>query len=306
MNFAAAPAGDSSGRRARRRPARIAPWPPDVIRRTLRPAGSSTRGGVALQAVRGAEHGRARDRRRALRADRVGQDGGRRAPRRPTRGRSSPPTRCRRTGACRSSRRSRRGRPRSSRSGRSRTRARSASTPSWRTRRSTGCVAEGRIPVVAGGTGLYFRAALADLEIPPSPPPGARERWEAAYDADPAAAHAELAERDPEAAAARAPERPAARRPRPGADRRRRLAAPTDSRLWSEHTRHPTLDLRPRRPGRTPLRRRIAERARAMLAAGAADEARASAGRRDLADGPPDARPDRARDAPSRTRHSRR
>ena len=33
-----------------------------------------------------------------------------------------------------------------------------------------GLLGEGRVPVVAGGTGLYFRAALADLEIPPSPP----------------------------------------------------------------------------------------------------------------------------------------
>src|SRR3954470_14574196 len=34
-----------------------------------------------------------------------------------------------------------------------------------------GLLAQGRAPVVAGGTGLYFRAALADLDIPPSPPP---------------------------------------------------------------------------------------------------------------------------------------
>src|SRR5581483_7209020 len=49
-------------------------------------------------------------------------------------------------------------------------------------------------PVVVGGTGLYFRAALAELRLPPAPAEGARERWEAAYDADPAAAHARLAE----------------------------------------------------------------------------------------------------------------
>ena len=134
-------------------------------------------------------------------------------------------------------------------------------------------LAEGRVPVVAGGTGLYFRAALADLEIPPSPPPGARERWEAAYDADPAAAHAELAERDPEAAAVVHPN-----------DRRRVVRAleltdagaslrRTDSRLWSEHTRHPTrifgLDV----PADV-LEARIAERARVMLSAGGVEEAR--------------------------------
>jgi tRNA dimethylallyltransferase len=30
--------------------------------------------------------------------------------------------------------------------------------------------------VVAGGTGLYLRAALADLQLPPAPAEGARER----------------------------------------------------------------------------------------------------------------------------------
>jgi tRNA dimethylallyltransferase len=44
--------------------------------------------------------------------------------------------------------------------------------------------------VVAGGTGLYLRAALVDLGLPPPPAADARRRWEAAYDADPAAAHA--------------------------------------------------------------------------------------------------------------------
>ena len=64
-------------------------------------------------------------------------------------------------------------------------------------------LAAGRTPVVAGGTGLYLRAALADLDVPPAPAPGARERWAALYDARGAeAAHAELAERDPAAAAA--------------------------------------------------------------------------------------------------------
>ena len=63
-------------------------------------------------------------------------------------------------------------------------------------------LAAGRTPLVAGGTGLYFRAALAELELPPAPAPGARERWERLYDEDgAAAAHARLAESDPEAAA---------------------------------------------------------------------------------------------------------
>src|SRR5262245_31899317 len=39
-------------------------------------------------------------------------------------------------------------------------------------------LARGRTPVVVGGTGLYLRAALAELDVPPAPPPGARARWE--------------------------------------------------------------------------------------------------------------------------------
>src|SRR5581483_367244 len=38
-------------------------------------------------------------------------------------------------------------------------------------------LAAGRMPIVVGGTGLYFRAALGGLDMPPAPEPGARERW---------------------------------------------------------------------------------------------------------------------------------
>jgi tRNA dimethylallyltransferase len=135
-------------------------------------------------------------------------------------------------------------------------------------------LAAGRTPVVAGGTGLYLRAALADLRVPPAPPPGAREQWERRYDAEGAeAVHAVLGERDPAAAAAVHPN-----------DRRRVVRAleladagaslrPPDSRLWSEDTRQPTLivglDVPPGELGR-----RIEARSRAMVDAGAADEAR--------------------------------
>ena len=34
-------------------------------------------------------------------------------------------------------------------------------------------LAAGRTPVVVGGTGLYLRAAVSDLELPPPPAPGA-------------------------------------------------------------------------------------------------------------------------------------
>jgi len=102
-------------------------------------------------------------------------------------------------------------------------------------------LAAGRTPVVVGGTGLYLRAALADLELPPPPSPGMRERLERLYDEEgPERAHALLAERDPAAAAAVHPN-----------DRRRVVRAlelaeagsslrPDKNRLWSGETRHPT------------------------------------------------------------------
>ena len=134
-------------------------------------------------------------------------------------------------------------------------------------------LAAGRTPVVAGGTGLYLRAALAELGVPPAPRPGARERWERLYDEDGAeAAHEALVEVDPQAAAAVHPN-----------DRRRIVRAlelaeagsslrPDADRLWTDETRHPTLvvglDVPPEE-----VARRIDERTRAMAERGAADEA---------------------------------
>src|SRR3954468_14541240 len=42
--------------------------------------------------------------------------------------------------------------------------------------------ARGALPLVVGGTGLYLRAALPDLELPPSVPPAERARWERFYE----------------------------------------------------------------------------------------------------------------------------
>jgi tRNA dimethylallyltransferase len=132
----------------------------------------------------------------------------------------------------------------------------------------------GRTPVVAGGTGLYLRAALADLRLPPAPGPGERKRWEAAYDAEgPERAHALLAERDPAAAAAVHPN-----------DRRRvvralELAAvgsslvPEQDRLWAEETRHPTVIFGLDAPLEE-LERRIEARTRAMFERGVEEEVR--------------------------------
>jgi len=135
-------------------------------------------------------------------------------------------------------------------------------------------LAAGRTPVVVGGTGLYLRAALADLSLPPAPKPGARARWEEFYDERGAAgAHAHLAGLDAAAAAAVHPN-----------DRRRVVRAlelaevgaslaPGDDRLWSESTRHPTLIVGLEMPPDV-LERRIEHRTRAMFDAGVQKEVR--------------------------------
>jgi tRNA dimethylallyltransferase len=137
----------------------------------------------------------------------------------------------------------------------------------------------GRTPVVVGGTGLYLRAALADLELPPPPPPGTRDRLERLYDENGAEqAHALLAVRDPEAAAAVHPN-----------DRRRVVRAlelaeagsslrPGKDTLWSGETRHPTrvfgLEV-----SAEELARRIEARTHEMFERGVEDEvARALSG----------------------------
>ena len=63
-------------------------------------------------------------------------------------------------------------------------------------------LARGKLPILAGGTGLYFRALLHGLSDMPAADPGVRARLEAeAAERGWAALHAELAEVDPEAAA---------------------------------------------------------------------------------------------------------
>ncbi len=135
-------------------------------------------------------------------------------------------------------------------------------------------LAAGQTPIVVGGTGLYLRAALAELALPPAPPAGARERWSEFYDERGGeAAHAELAVLDPEAAAAVHPN-----------DRRRVIRAlelvevgaslrPQHDRLWTQESRHPTvvvgLDV-----AKETLERRIDERTEAMFGAGVEAEVR--------------------------------
>ena len=132
----------------------------------------------------------------------------------------------------------------------------------------------GRTPVVVGGTGLYLRAALAELELPPAPPPGTRARFERLYDRLGAeGAHEALAARDPDAAAA------------VHANDRRRVVralelaelggslAPARNRLWTEETRHPTLVLGLDVPGDV-LAERIERRTREMFERGVEGEVR--------------------------------
>jgi tRNA dimethylallyltransferase len=98
----------------------------------------------------------------------------------------------------------------------------------------------GRTPVVVGGTGLYLRAALSSLNIPPPPAPGERERWAAVYDAGAEHAYALLVERDPAAAArVHANDRRRVIRALELADAGASLAPPED-RLWTDDMRHPT------------------------------------------------------------------
>jgi tRNA dimethylallyltransferase len=135
-------------------------------------------------------------------------------------------------------------------------------------------LASRRTPVVAGGTGLYMRAALAELELPPAPEPAVRERWETLYDAQGAeAAHSELAARDPAAAAAvHVNDRRRVVRALELAESGFSLAR-ADDRLWSAETRHPTLLFGLDVPKEV-LERRIEERTRAMIERGVVDEVR--------------------------------
>jgi tRNA dimethylallyltransferase len=138
-----------------------------------------------------------------------------------------------------------------------------------------GLIAEGATPIVVGGTGLYLRAALAELELRPPPPEGVRERIAAELASrGPEALHADLARAAPWAAESIDPR-----------DRHRiirslelldqsALARPEGpNRLWTNDTRHPTRLVGLTRD-RDELYRRIEQRVDAMVAAGAHEEVR--------------------------------
>jgi tRNA dimethylallyltransferase len=136
-------------------------------------------------------------------------------------------------------------------------------------------LADGRTPVVAGGTGLYLRAALVELGLPSAPPPGARARWEELYDRNGGKeAHRRLEALDPGAAAVvHANDRRRVVRALELAESGESLV-PADDRLWAGETRHPTLVVGLEIP-EAELLRRIERRTVAMFDAGVQEEVRA-------------------------------
>ena len=134
-------------------------------------------------------------------------------------------------------------------------------------------LAEGRRPIVVGGTGLYLRAALTQLDLYPPPPASVRARWtEEVERRGPEELHTELLERAPWAVEGIEP-----------TDRSRIIRTlellemgeleprEGESQLWTEHTRHPTL-LAGLTMEREALYSRIDKRVDAMVAAGAHQE----------------------------------
>ena len=138
-------------------------------------------------------------------------------------------------------------------------------------------LAGGATPIVVGGTGLYLRAALADLDLKPAPPAELRHHWEEQMlERGPEALHRELVRRAPWAAGTVDPH-----------DRSRIIRSlelldlgelePPDeqrpSRLWTTDTRHPTR-LVGLTMERDVLYERIERRVDAMVAAGAIEQVR--------------------------------
>ncbi len=136
-----------------------------------------------------------------------------------------------------------------------------------------GLLAAGRRPLVVGGTGLYLRAALSELDMRPPPPEGVREHWIAELERLGAPALHGLLERRAWWAAEGIDAN----------DRQRIVRAhelldlgelePPDgpSQLWTADLRHPTL-LVGLTMEREALYRAIDARVQAMVAAGARAE----------------------------------
>jgi tRNA dimethylallyltransferase len=133
----------------------------------------------------------------------------------------------------------------------------------------------GRRPIVVGGTGLYLRAALAELNLRPPPPEGTRERWTAELEKHGAPAlHAVLARGAPWAAEGiDANDRHRVVRALELLDAGELEPLEEPSQLWSSELRHPTL-LAGLTMDRDALYELIDARVDGMLAAGAREEVR--------------------------------
>lgn len=137
--------------------------------------------------------------------------------------------------------------------------------------------AEGRRPIVVGGTGLYLRAALTELDLVPPPDPEIRERLmtELAQDG-PEELHARLAELEPDVAAGIDPSNPRRTiRALEALEQGRSTADRAENRLWTAETRVPT-DLFALVMDRERLYARIEARIDEMIEFGAESEVRAA------------------------------
>jgi tRNA dimethylallyltransferase len=137
-----------------------------------------------------------------------------------------------------------------------------------------GLLEAGRRPIVVGGTGLYLRAALAELDLRPPVPREIRERRRRDLEArGPQALHEELVRRD-------------RRTTIPPTDSQRIVRAlelldaghqpPAGEQLWTSDTRHPTL-LAGLTMERDALKVAIDARVEQMVAAGAREEVQRAA-----------------------------
>jgi tRNA dimethylallyltransferase len=136
-------------------------------------------------------------------------------------------------------------------------------------------LADGRRPIVVGGTGLYLRAALTDLDLKPPPPRELRARLAAELEAR---GSEEMHARLPAAAAVTiAPsDRSRIIRALELAEMGEAAAPEDESQLWTGDTRRPTF-LFGLTMERAALYERIDERVAAMIAAGATEEVRRAA-----------------------------
>ena len=135
-------------------------------------------------------------------------------------------------------------------------------------------LAEGRRPIVVGGTGLYLRAALADLDL--RPPVSPEIRAEVEHEVAERGPEQLWGELDPDVAATIHP-RDRKRIARTTELQRAGIEPPRSSEgLWTARLRRPTL-LVGLTIERDELARRIDARVEEMIDAGAAEEARAAA-----------------------------